>query len=344
MMKIAPAKEWWTAAEIAEARLPHMAETRQGVEAHAKRLSWRTYPAFARRRSGRGGGWEYNWRLFPAAAQRKLLTAIEAPTVVNVPELIADRDDAWEWFERLPEDVQKIARARLAVIQKVEALEQALGKNLAINAIAQVEAASARTIWNWFGMIEGVRHVDRLPYLAPRHRSARRKETKKEMSSEFFDALKSDYLRSAGPSFSSAYRRAVKLAKANGWNFLPEATVRRRFKDTVSRETETLARKGLDALKALYPPQSRDKSALHAMEAVNADFHKFDVFVRWPLMPGEDKPYVGRPQMVAFQDIHSGRILSWRVDQTPNAEAVRLAAGDMIEEWGIPAHILPPSR
>jgi hypothetical protein len=37
------------------------------------------------------------------------------------------------------------------------------------------------------------------------------------------------------------------------------------------------------------------------MEAVNADFHKFDVFVRWPAPRGE-APTILRPQMVAFQD------------------------------------------
>ena len=42
-----------------------------------------------------------------------------------------------------------------------------------------------------------------------------------------------------------------------------------------------------------------------------------------------------RPQMVAFQDIHSGRILSWRVDQTPNKVGVQLALGDMIERLTI---------
>jgi putative transposase len=96
----------------------------------------------------------------------------------------------------------------------------------------------------------------------------------------------------------------------------------------------------LDAVKRLFPSQTRDKTALHPMEVVNADFHRFDVFVRWPLEAGQEKPVVGRPQMVAFQDIYSGRILAWRVDQTPNAQAVKLVTGDMIEDWGIPEQIV----
>jgi putative transposase len=75
------------------------------------------------------------------------------------------------------------------------------------------------------------------------------------------------------------------------------------------------------------------------LEAVNADFHKFDVFVRWPAPKGEAATII-RPQMVAFQDIFSGRILAWRLDVTPNSTAVMLCAGDMIETWGIPAHVL----
>jgi len=85
----------------------------------------------------------------------------------------------------------------------------------------------------------------------------------------------------------------------------------------------------------------RDKTALVAMEAVNADFHKFDVFVRWPALPGQNAPeFIGRPQMVAFQDLHSGMLLSWRLDRAPNSTAVMLAAGDMIEAYGIPQHVL----
>ncbi|WP_200833979.1 transposase domain-containing protein, partial [Tabrizicola flagellatus] len=38
--------------------------------------------------------------------------------------------------------------------------------------------------------------------------------------------------------------------------------------------------------------------------------------------------------------IFSGRILSWRIDQTPNSTAVLLCAGDLIETWGIPEHVL----
>ncbi len=71
----------------------------------------------------------------------------------------------------------------------------------------------------------------------------------------------------------------------------------------------------------------------HALEAVNADGHKFDVFVEWPI--GNETRIV-RPVLVGFQDIFSGTILSGRIDISENKETVRLVFGDMVEKYGIP--------
>lgn len=335
MTRLAPDQEWWSADQIAEAALPDMPATKRGVNELADRQNWRGHPDWARRRAGRGGGWEYCWRLFPARAQRALLGKT-APKVDTRP----GRDEAWRWFEAQPEKVKDNARKKLAVLQAVEGLEPAAGsRHLAVTMIAKAQALGARTIWGWFALVEGIRLDDRLPYLAPRHRAVDTSDRKKDCAPEFFDLIKSDFLRLEQPPFTDCYRRAVKVAKAKGWDILPERTMRRRLDETVSEPMQVLARKGLDAVKRMFPPQVRDKTCLSALEAVNADFHKFDVFVRWPAPKGE-QPTILRPQMVAFQDIYSGRILSWRLDVSANSTAVMLAAGEMIETWGIPQHVL----
>lgn len=337
---ITPSQQWWTAEEIAASGLPDLPATRQGVEAVIKRLDWRAQSDFARRRAGRGGGWEYSWQLFPDRAKRRLLQGASVAVPTEQP-VLQSRDDAWVWFEALPQSVKTKAEARLKIIQQVEALEalQGRGRHLAVVDVASISAVGARTIWTWFQMIDGVRVDDRLAYLAPRNRAAEGRARSKEYSPEFFEVLKGDYLRLGPPPFADSYRRSVKIAKTKGWDILPERTMRRVMDRQVSQLTQTLARKGVEALKRLYPPQVRDKTALAPMEAVNADFHKFDVFASWPAPKGE-KPMIGRPQMVAFQDIFSGRILAWRIDVNPNATAVQLCAGDMIETWGIPDNIL----
>ncbi|EBA16379.1 transposase, putative [Roseobacter sp. SK209-2-6] len=40
--------------------------------------------------------------------------------------------------------------------------------------------------------------------------------------------------------------------------------------------------------------------------------------------------------MVAFQDLYSGKFLSWRVDNDPNKVMVMAAFGEMVDTWGIP--------
>jgi putative transposase len=326
-----PAQVWWTADEIAAAALPDMPATKRGVNARAEDEGWRAQGAFARRRAGKGGGWEYHWRLFPSRAQRKLLLAAAAPA----PKAPRDRDEVWAWFEGLPDEVRGKAAERLRIVQEVEAMVPVLGKHLAVRQIAATHGVGASTIWTWLGAIEGVRPDDRLPHLAPRHRAQAAKPKLAECSPEFWDTLKSDYLRLAKPPFTDCHRRAVRIAAQNGWSTIPERTARRRLDREVSHVTQVARREGPEALKRLYQPQVRDKTALHAMQVVNADFHKWDNLVLWP---GIEKPV--RPQMVAFQDIFSGRILSFRFDLSANSTAVLLAAGDMIEAWGIPEHVL----
>lgn len=339
---LTPSQEWWTAEELASAGLPDLPASRQGVEAAIKRLQWRADPNHARRRAGKGGGWEYSWRLLPDRAKRKLLQAAAAVAEAHkAPAARQGRDEAWSWYEKLPGAVKAKAETRLSLIQQVEALErvQGRGRHMAVVDVARTNGVGARTLWSWIGLIEGIRADDRLPYLAPRNRAADERPRAKEFSLDFYEMLCADYLRVEASTFSDSYRRVVKVAKKNGWDYLPERTMRRVMDRRVSTVSQTLARKGVEALKRLYPAQVRDKTALRPMEAVNADFHKFDVFVNWPVARGEE-PMITRPQMVAFQDIYSGRILSWRVDVSANSAAVQLCAGDMIETWGIPEHVL----
>ncbi len=337
-MTLEPDRVWWTAAELAQAGLPDVPASKRRVNAVVEREGWAADPQRSRRRAGRGGGWEYHWTLLPARAQKRLLAQAHPSPV---PPAAPGRDEAWDWYEAQPQAVKDAAEARRRALDMAAALEAGGHSRALALAEAGVQAGvSVRTMWSWLGAVEGVRPDDWLPRLAPRHRLAARGGPRVACSPEWWDALRADYLRLERPSFATCWRRAQRLAEANGWDVLPERTARRRLEAEVSRPVRVLARKGSDALAQLYPAQRRDRTALVAMEAVNADFHRFDLFVAWPAVPGSAGPEVARPQMVAFQDIYSGRILSWRVDRTPNREAVRLCLGDMIEEFGIPGHVL----
>ena len=336
---LTPSQEWWTAAELADAGLPDVPTTKRGVNILAKKLAWNGQTGFARKRATRGGGWEYSWKLLPQRAQQALLTR-EVKEVKTPEAAPMARDDAWAWFEKLPTTVQDKARHRLSVIEGVEAIVAGgLTKDQAARDMAAVTSNSVRSIWNWFALIEGIRRDDRLPYLAPRNRLNPAPSRATEVDPDFGDLIKSDFLREEAPTFTSVYDRAKRIAKRRGIPFVTLSAAKRWLDREVSEVTQLLARKGADYVKAMYPPQERDKTSMHAMEAVNADFHKFDVFVRFPGERGRPDE-IARPQMVAMQDVYSGRILAWRIDRNPNSTAVQMCIGDMIEQWGIPFHML----
>ncbi|GHC22494.1 transposase [Gemmobacter nanjingensis] len=327
-----PIKEWWTAKEIADAGLPDMPQTQQGTDSLAKKQDWRGHPQFARRREGRGGGWEYHWRLFPARAQRVLIERANPP---EAPKPRQDREEVWAWFDALPESVKDKAKRSLRIVQEVEALAPAVTKFVAVGMIARQHHIADRTVWNWFERVEGVDPADRLPYLAPRHRASLPKGQKVEAAPEFYAFLKVNFLRLEGPGFSQCWRDAKALCEANGQPWLEEQTARRWLNKTVSRIEQVFAREGMKGLRQVFPPQIRDRSTMSAMDMVNADCHKIDVFVWWP---GYAKPI--RPQLIVFQDIYSGKILSWAIDTDPNKVAVMQSFMKMLKDFGIPGHCL----
>ena len=61
-------KEWLTAREIADERLPSLPATESGIIRQAEREQWDGHP-YARKRQGRGGGMEYRYLILPVAAQ-----------------------------------------------------------------------------------------------------------------------------------------------------------------------------------------------------------------------------------------------------------------------------------
>lgn len=328
-----PAREWWTPEALAEAGLPDLPTTKRRINAMADRLGWRLFPNKARKRDGRGGGWEYHWTLLPSRAQKHLILATQAPA--DVPERMG-RDEAWAQFEAMPDEVRAKARVRLDILQKFEAFAATMGRDLSAREMARSFGYSARTIWNWLALVEGVDPADWLAYLAPRHRAPGigREGLKLADYTAFFELLKGDYLRLEAPSFSASYDVACRIARAKGLAVLAERTARRRV-DDIPRVTRVFAREGERGLARCFPPQVRDRTQMVALEGVNADCHKFDVFVQWD---DDDKPR--RAQLVAFQDLYSGKILSWRIDRDPNKVAVMSAFGELVETWGIPRHCL----
>jgi putative transposase len=328
-------QEWFSAGELAAMALPGLPGGKSSILAIAERENWCRADwcdARWRKRAGRGGGVEFHHSVLPQVAQLKLtfdLTGIEAVSERETAKLGLARAEMWTWFESQPEKKKTEATRRLEALDTVRRLVQSgVAKVFAAQNVASRAEVGVNTLYAWEASVRGVDRADWLPYLAPRHAG---RISAVACDDAAWEMLKSDWLRPEKPTFEACHRRLAKVAQAKGWAIPSERTLHRRLMD-LPEGVRVLARDGVEALKRMYPAQERDRGVFHALEAVNADGHKWDVFVKWP------DGFVGRPLMVGFQDLYSGKILSWRVDRSENKETVRLAFGDMVENYGIPDH------
>lgn len=233
-------------------------------------------------------------------------------------------------YYRAPATVRAAAESRLAVVVEVGQLIAAgTAATTAAKQVAQQNGIDWTTIHRWWKSVRGVPRHAWLFWLAPAYGLT---APTAEIHPDAWEWLKADWLRPEADTVSDCYYRLEPVAKARGWPLPSLRTVQRRL-NALPLEVRVLAREGEEKLKRLYPAQERDRSMFRALEAVNADGHRFDVFVKWP------DGRVARPVMVAIQCLYSGKILGYRVDETEHAGAVRLAIGDVLERYGIPEKI-----
>lgn len=327
-------KLWYTAAELAELTLPGLPRTKRKINERAAAECWALKcdglgAPLARPRPGRGGGLEYHRDLLPASA-RAALAAMGVATIADVhaaPE--TKTSQLWRWFDGASDKVKAEARRRLDAVAMIEALGEAgLTRSAAVASSAAQLGIGASTLWTWLAGVEGIAAADRLAYLAPRRGGG---GSEADVDSGAWQFLLSDYLRPEQPTFTSCYWRMVRdFAEPRGLSVPGERTLRRKLDREVDQRVVVARREGAEALRRMLPSQQRSVAELHALEAVNIDGHKFDVFVRWP------DGRIGRPLMVAIQDIHSRKLLSYRIDESENALATRLVFADLFRDWGIP--------
>lgn len=332
-------RDWLTPAEIADLGLPGLPATKRGVNTLAADQGWSTAAnaagePLARRRKGRGGGWEYHYTLLPSPAQASLVADADRPEPEprkrKAVQPVESREDAWSRFDDLPDKAKDTAKDRLAALDAVELLEAgAVTRTAAVCMVATKWGVAPRSLFSWMELVRGVPRPDWLPYLAPRYAG---RTVTAECPAEAWDLVKADYLRLSAPAFSACYWRVKRIADDRGWILPSQKTLQRRMDAEIPPEVQCLAREGVEALRRRFPAQRRDRSVFAAMEAINADGHKFDVFVRW--LDGT----VSRVVLLAVQDLRSGMIVGWRVDRSESAELVRLAFGDVIGTFGIPQH------
>lgn len=325
---------WFTEAEMAALDLPGLPNTRQGVNLLAKREAWQRPDAEGvlwRRRKGRGGGIEYAIHVLPSFTRARLLARLSAAEAPKERERRLERisdEAAWAAYDRATDANKARAGARLAALQAVDALVLAgQPRTIAMMEVAASRRISRSQLYAWAALVEDAPRSSWLARLLPRFTGAT--GPRAACDEDAWEWLRSHYLRPARPTFEQSLRDLRQVAAQHGWRLPSARTLRRRI-DALDPVVVAHLRDGADAAARMFPAQRRDRSMLHAMQWLNADGHKFDVFAKW-----EDGT-IARPMVVFFQDLFSGKILAWRVARAETGDTFRLAFGDVVERWGIP--------
>ncbi|WP_336718480.1 transposase domain-containing protein [Asaia bogorensis] len=331
-------REWATLAEFADMGLPGVPE-RRALQDFADRHQWKRPERRNRSwraRDGAGGGVEFHYTMLNREAQVVWVRRHSVMTVAEERSLVEAADqrfsDEWARFHTLSQKKKAVALARLSALDEWHRLVKAgFLKGEAMNEV--IYSASPKiargTFMNWRRRVENVPRNHWLPMLVDDRKGS--SERRAECDATAYGAFKSLFLRSGEPSFELCYRDLQKMASEQRWEKIPSLkTLTRWIRRDVSAGAVVLARKGREAANELIPFQERSVAHMHALQAVNADGHKWDVFVEWP----DGK--VGRPIMVAWQDLFSRKILSWRIERVESADLVQMAFRDMVERYGIP--------
>lgn len=314
--------EWFTPSELAG--LPGMPSTDRRVRTFAERNE------FQSRKRSFGKGFEYHYSSLPLETRAALLAKYrpQLPGAASRPKV--DRDALWAKYGQALNTMKAEAQKRFAILREIESLVHSgtPGRKAVETVAAQNEVAPA-SVYRWKKRVRGLARELWVPALLPSY--SRLARHKKECPPEAWDVFYKDYMSNEAPTLASSYRRLQRIAGANGW-VLPSKKWFDRAVAKLDPATVAFARGGLEALQRMYPAQERFVN--HAMEAINADGHVFDVFVKW-----EDGS-VSRPVLVAWQDFYSGKLLAWRVGKSESSLLVRLSFGELVEKFGIPEHVV----
>lgn len=309
-------RDGYTASELAAMGLPGLSSAANKVRARARREGWASFERPAR--GFRGTETVYSLDGLPTSLRASIAERVAAESSVEAPALVEG-----------PHAEIAIERFRV-VVAVVELVARGETISAAIEAV-RGEQHSARTVRRWHDTVRGLPRREWTQALMPSWKGTREPDACHEEAWAFF---RDNYLRASQPSVAECYRQTLDVAADNGWSPVPsEAAMRRRLEREVSPTTKVLKRQGPDALERFYPAQERDRSGMRAMDALNSDGHVFDVRVRWP------DNIIERPTIVAFQDIATGYITSWRIDRTENADLIRLAFADTATRWGCPRQV-----
>ena len=344
--------DWKTAAEWAAEGLNELPRTERGLNKLSESGGWRALGStHARKRAGRGGGWEYHLTCLPEAAQadwaRRRTQQLRATAVEQRATEVAAA------VQRAPDALsarrREVMQARAAVLTEIErrtiegagwdramrtlladaaagALSSALISTLALASDRKRSPVpSPRTIYNWKAALStGGIHA-----LAPVRAE---QQTKAAPPAWLNEVLR--FRSGTNPSLSHALEMYARR-QPPGAPIPSYAQVQRAVKALAgtSRFLDAFTgREGPLKLKARLGFVRRTTEGMDPTTVYTADGKTFDAAVAHPV---HGKPF--RPEITTVIDVVTRRVVGWSVDLAENSRGVADALRRACEFGGIPA-------
>lgn len=355
-----PTNDWFTARELAERRLPDLGETERAIQLFAKRNRWSEQGDLARKRPGRGGGYEYHIDLLPLPARtelkRQLFINCQSLTMPHAADLAVENEHvvvtvngrgilAMQARAALLVEIERrqivhslsqrkaclqflsdldLARRQLPTSDTGHAHEADYAPLIEAvgSAVDRKKGLALRTLQLWFSM----RDEGGVQALAPKPK--KKKKTVTELP--WFSGFLKFYARPAKPSIQHAldqYKRSLDDA-----SLAPTYKQVRRALAKLGAVDRHRGREGAQTLKARLAYVSRNTSDLMPTSVYTADGKTFDAEIAHMLT---GQPF--RPELTSVLDVATRKCVGFSVSLKENciavADALRLASCD----HGIPA-------
>lgn len=353
---------WKTAEEWAAEDLPGLPSTKRGVNAIATREGWRDLgPEHARKRTGRGGGWEYHVNCLPDEARiawERRQAALVAETTTQVRAKTEEKQ-----MSCAQQDInarrRAVMEARAAVLREIDrrAVVNDCSRRQAILSFVEdatadaalraegrtdmcvltgalfdmacrandrgklAKPASKSQIYEWFKSAE----TKGVVALAP---AATRTKADFDTQYPWFADFLRHYARPQSPSMQKA------LGKMEG-DVPSYDQVRRALKALQGTDRHLQAHSGREgplALKARLMFKRRTLEGMEPTVLYTADGKTFDAEIGHPI---HGQPF--RPEITTVLDIVTRKIVGWSVDLAENKRAVSDALRHACVSHGIPA-------
>ena len=321
--------EWLTTSEIAAA----LDASEPTVRRRASRERWPFEPVPS------NGGISHKFYVdqLPGDIRARIFRAraeAEAPAAPD-PAQLERSAQLWDHISKTASyrDLETGRRRAGALIDTVLLAEKdRVSFHAAARKVAKEAGFSAVSIHRWHHACRTWPQPDWVALLATRHGG---KGCKAEVDQRTWSWFLKDCMDQVEPRLTGSFRRAQRVATANGWGPLPSESTVRRMVAALPEGARVLARKGKQAAAQMHPTQRIDYSGVPSGHYVSADGLKLDsLWVDW----GNGRP-IQTSTLWVFADAPTGFIMGWDFGPTETTDLVCDALYKLSEGGYLPREI-----